>query len=545
MSMHQGIDFSRFKKVSSDKKTSTLRHAQGHEIKVAHSALSPEMREKISNLPVYMAEGGDVEAPDDLDLEDDSNIEDEADTSDDEVTPEVEAPMDAGPAHPKYLVSNGPPPKPEDMGPAAQAALASAPANNEIVVTGHQKPAPRPQDLDNEDALYAQDLQRGHIKPETYQSLYEKKDTLGKIGTLFGLLVSGAGSGLTGQPNAVLAMMDTVIKNDLEAQKLSNENSQNWLRLSQAHQRNKAELAQMGANTENIKAHTGAIPAEIKRNEAAADLEATQAALNRARMTAAGYIDTHIIKKMPEGPAKVDAIDKFQNQVVPGIKKENQDGNIKTAAKINMLNAMAPKPQAPAGKANDVQMVDTARIQNLNEKARAAESIQANPPHGSIPSPQLAVVMKEAGEVNRNRATYKTLRDAFESLDKEALGGAINFKNHQTIVEHAAGQLERSGMSRDSAYALAESSLPGAKDFLKTRGTKASQLYDQFRNNEETASNLKGFPGLVPPFPGPPKLTKSATTKGPKQTAPTEQYKVVDGVKYKRGPNGEAIKVDQ
>lgn len=91
------------------------------------------------------------------------------------------------------------------------------------------------QDILNHDAEWAQDLRNGHITPETYGSLFAKKDTLGKIGTMFGVLLSGVGSGLSHQPNAVLSMMKQTIDNDLSAQQKSKDNAQNYLRLGQAH----------------------------------------------------------------------------------------------------------------------------------------------------------------------------------------------------------------------------------------------------------------------------------------------------------------------
>src|SRR4051812_2820996 len=68
MAMHQGFDLSRFKKVSTDDKATTMRHANGHEVKIVHSALSPKMREQIEALPMHesapapqnMARGGVV-----------------------------------------------------------------------------------------------------------------------------------------------------------------------------------------------------------------------------------------------------------------------------------------------------------------------------------------------------------------------------------------------------------------------------------------------------------------------------------------------------
>ena len=65
MPMHQGFDLSRFKKVSSDAKSTTMRHSNGHEVKIVHSALSPAMRAQVDSLPtaeapVKAARGGMV-----------------------------------------------------------------------------------------------------------------------------------------------------------------------------------------------------------------------------------------------------------------------------------------------------------------------------------------------------------------------------------------------------------------------------------------------------------------------------------------------------
>lgn len=52
------IDLSKFKKVSSDKHTTTMRHDDGHELKVVHSVLSPKLKKGLEKLP--MADGGEV-----------------------------------------------------------------------------------------------------------------------------------------------------------------------------------------------------------------------------------------------------------------------------------------------------------------------------------------------------------------------------------------------------------------------------------------------------------------------------------------------------
>lgn len=53
------LDMKKFKKVSSDKKSTLLRHDDGHELKIAHSGVSPKMMKQLHALP--MAEGGMVD----------------------------------------------------------------------------------------------------------------------------------------------------------------------------------------------------------------------------------------------------------------------------------------------------------------------------------------------------------------------------------------------------------------------------------------------------------------------------------------------------
>lgn len=107
------------------------------------------------------------------------------------------------------------------------------------------------QELFPEAQAFQADLDNGHIQPKTYSDLFAKKDTLGKIGTLFGLLVGGAGSGLSGQPNALLEMMNKEIERDLDAQKQSVVNKQNYLKINQNNIYNRAQagLTKVEADT--------------------------------------------------------------------------------------------------------------------------------------------------------------------------------------------------------------------------------------------------------------------------------------------------------
>lgn len=71
------LDLSKFKKVSSDKKCTKMKHADGHVIEVAHSALSPKMRSQLHALPIHKEEGGEIEEFDSKDFEKDIKASDE------------------------------------------------------------------------------------------------------------------------------------------------------------------------------------------------------------------------------------------------------------------------------------------------------------------------------------------------------------------------------------------------------------------------------------------------------------------------------------
>lgn len=54
------INLSNFKKVSSDKSSTTMQSPEGHKITIAHNGVSPKMREQLALLPLAMADGGEV-----------------------------------------------------------------------------------------------------------------------------------------------------------------------------------------------------------------------------------------------------------------------------------------------------------------------------------------------------------------------------------------------------------------------------------------------------------------------------------------------------
>lgn len=143
-------------------------------------------------------------------------------------------------------------PMPSDQPQQPMAASASGTTPNPTQSQPAVPQAPRipspAEQLMSEDKAWQNDLNNGHIEPKTYESMFASKDTLGKIGTIFGLMSSGIGSGLTGKSNMLMDMMDNTIKNDLEAQKASKSNALSFKNLAEQHLMNQANIGHMQLN---------------------------------------------------------------------------------------------------------------------------------------------------------------------------------------------------------------------------------------------------------------------------------------------------------
>ena len=295
MAMHQGFDLSRFKKVSSDAKSTTMRHANGHEVKIVHSALSPAMRAQVDSLPshqepIKMAKGGVVKKM--------ADGGETAPASADDLPPGADLSAVNAANRPAGI-----PPPPDsapstDQGPEAIAPPSPTPSapspdsDNTINVIGQRPPAPTMQSLTAEQQAWQNDLSNGHITPETYQSLYAKKDTLGKIGTIFGLLVGGAPSN-----NMAFQMMDRQIHNDMQAQIQSKSNAVNYYNAA-------TNMAQGMANADQIAANTGLVNARLGVWQSLNDN----------------------VSKMPPGPGQQRAQTLLQ-QMFPAMQAQNMQDN--------------------------------------------------------------------------------------------------------------------------------------------------------------------------------------------------------------------------
>ena len=229
-----------------------------------------------------------------------------------------------------------------------------------------------------QDAAFQHDLNNGHITPKAYRDLFSNKDTLGKIGTIFGLMLSGAGSALSRQPNMLLEMMNKEISNDLEAQRASKGNAENFLRINQSGLMNRAQIQSMGLDN------------AIKAN-----------AFTRMQMNRAAYHD--LVQKAQDLPL----------------------GSPQRAQAEQALAAMAPMIDAQNYNIGDVMSGQLARMKFMmgdqsQGEMTPAQQIRQKQIMGIINPEQSREALKEVGNNENHIQLNQSALDAFDKISKMA-----------------------------------------------------------------------------------------------------------------------------
>lgn len=550
------LDFSKFKKVKQDQKSVILRHPGGHEIKVALSGLTTSMKKKLADMPIHKAEGEEIiETP----APEPSPNYEPAEQSEPTV-PEVE--------QPSVTTEEAKAPEVEEkeetpIAKAAEAAKApEAPVAPQNVAQAPATPQPQPQaapqpipppplptapDYEAQDIAYARELLRKEIKPETYSSMFGKKDTLGKIGTIFGLLVSGAGSGLTHQPNALLEMMNKEIERDIEAQKKNRENAHNFLNLTYQHEMQRSQQQRMAYENELLKAQTGAIPTEIALKKAqienlpvearlklaqAQALEAENAGLAGLNRTKNNMLQTvyqdlaNQVQNNPQGQAVL------QNQVAPAMQTQMQKNNAEAAAKIQVN---AQQRQQEENNAEPVNMNRMNRLINLGR-------IDPKMP-GAIPPDDVPQITKEANELKVNRNLAQQYADSFAKLNSMVAGGRINKNLREAEVESLAARIARESgvLSTEQAKKQVNGMFPAWDDWGQAREEKFRKSMEHFKGKEAHTNTLERY-HLKSPFPD---YTLEPKKKSSMQMTENKRGQPIEGQPIEKvAPNGKTALFD-
>lgn len=261
------LDMSRFKKVYDDDDKAILQHEKGHQIMIAKQKLSKENRCALDDLPMHMADGGMTQQPEDL-YRYGATFSDPETPSDPNVpqgTPQPrssQAGLTEGDVEPPsqeqdpygfaaYLQNLNQGIGQQIQGIQGEAAAKGRGAQEKVrayddllksqkgQIPGqlpykmHQTDAQgNPQEVDPHQWLMDQanrlayDIDHSHIDPHHYQ---DSMNTGGKIQTIVGLILGGAGSYANGGRNPALEYYNKMIENDLNTQKANLDKKQTLL----------------------------------------------------------------------------------------------------------------------------------------------------------------------------------------------------------------------------------------------------------------------------------------------------------------------------
>lgn len=540
------LDLSKFKKVKTDKHTSVFRHYEGHELTIAHSKLSKKLRDQLEQLPTQkpkaekvqkFEQGGDVKSNDDFGYIAKAFTGDPAEqqaahdaamaslpkTPDDAVTTTQAAPMrmpqpaepgmDREPTSSPAVMAAAAP-----MAPAAQAdpygvmkyanqqvggleqqkrgmqgveiakgALGAAEAKQEQAYQSTAQAAAQTyQDtmkhLMDQDQKYQNDVAAGHIDPRRFLS---GLSTGGKIFTGIGLVLGGMGAGLTHGPNLAFQLLQDQVNKDIDAQKAELGKNENLL----AH--NIQVMGNVRAGTDLTRLQMNDILNSHLREEAGKS--ANPIALAQAQAIG-GMFDAKkaemmhgiaIQRAMMGGQGQGDQESQFQNRM-QFLRMNKQDALAKDMESKHVPGVGQASKEIPS----DVMKELVARQDLQEQVGRLRQWAQQN--SGSI----------DPKTVSYGRALAKQTQDAYRRANGQGVFREAEADFVKGIVETEPTKFFNS-LRVDPKYKALEDS------------------------NASTLNNLKRGYGLP---------ESHSHTSEP-------QYKMSGGVKYMRGPNGEAIAV--
>lgn len=509
------LNFKNFRKVSTDEKATTLIHPDGHQIKIAHSKLSPQLKEGLDKLPLHAAMGGKVKGYAEAgEVTKDDSSTDSSDTTKGVTinigqppqaptaavaTPQVQAPasgesqpVDNTPLDIQPVAANDPNvQQTATQAPPVQSAQGQQPTpqagpTNQILSDQPDSQDPTTAVSDNlrsEDQAWQNDLQNGHVTPETYQSLFAKKDTLGKIGTIFGLMISGAGSGLSKQPNALLQMMNSQISNDLDAQKQSKQNAQNFIRL---HQQNLLNQAQVG----NLVRQGVLTEEQAKNMKVEADTKSV--ALSNMLMNRSALHDlTTRVQAMPQGSPERQQGENMLASLYGAVNNENYALADRAQAASALLNNQTGSAAQAASK-----NVDYGKMNQLER------SSQLKFP-GTPSSEDLSAATKEAATLEESRSIRSDYVDSFNKLQNMTLAGKLSPNQRAAYVNPLAAKLAKQSAGRynlQEAKSIVDGMFPATTDIGKgTSDVKLKKGLDYFNTIDAGTPTLNRFGLKNPP----------------------------------------------
>jgi hypothetical protein len=352
------------------------------------------------------------------------------------------------------------------------------------------------------------DVDQGHIQPKTMNQLFHDKNLPGKIGTIFGLIVAGAGAGLTHQDNSLLTLMQKQIDNDLQAQERNQANRQNLMSINGQNLMRMVDAGQIGMNIRQMQI-------EQSRDQANYYL------YNQLAQQAANITN-------PQQATKAA-------QTLALLKPAMEADKASAFAKAAGANALGQMLQT-SGTGNAGTGVLMKSGLAGPEAARAREDIESKtvPGYGMATMP----VPKDTRDTLANLDRFDTSLDHLKSLIGQHAG---------TVDWTKYPEADTAAREAQQAYTAVRGSVPSyAGD------EQLNKIITGGKNPLNIISYLKGNPGRIDEIKKANSIQRNSITtmaglptkKTPSTSQSQPKIKVVNGVRYKRGPNGEAIRID-
>jgi len=422
-------------------------------------------------------------------------------------------------------------------------------ASSPGVLPGYQY-HPTADEYNQRDMQFAQDLASRQVSPETYKQMFGKKDTLGKVGTLFGLLVSSIGSGLTRQPNQLMEMMNKEIERDMDAQQKNRTNSQNFLNMTYNHELQQSQIKQAAYQNQLLQAQAGMIPAQTLQMLANADAINSQNAGLAEKNRAMNHMYAATIQNLSDATANNPAAQQvLQNQVIPAVMQKMQQNNQDAANMQNMHTVnYLQKQQNQQGPQAEVPKFDSGVDFDAMRKKISQGKLMPDLP-GTIPPGEVPEVQNEAKEVATNRAIMQIWDNSFKELNNSITANKFNPQRRAALIDAVATRISRDtgAMSTEQASKILDGMFPTISDkaFPGNIEAKYQKGVEHFAGMEAATPALDRY-GLKTSFPQPSMPTRKGKQQSQKQSsAANSDIKVINGVTYKRGPDGKAIRVGQ
>lgn len=339
--------------------------------------------------------------------------------------------------------------------------------------------------LDQEHAKYLSDLQNGHIDPNR---LINNMSTGQHILTGIGIFLGGLGAGLShSNSNAALDFLNKQIDRDIDAQRADLGKTENLLSVN---------MRQYG----NVRDAMDATRVQLQAAGAAKLQQASDAATDpivKARaMQGAGALDAN-------SAANFGAL--RQRQGLGAALSNTAPGVDNTPGKIQMLRLLGHEDLA---KNLEQRYVPGAGVASTPVPQEIRDKITAKKTFGDMAQNFYDWSKDHSGSLDpKTVAEGKTKAAEMQSLYRNSINGGVFKKGEQDFIDNIVD-------SDPTKFFNSVRVLP--------------KLQEVIRSNNVQQGILHKSVGLPAPQPAQPA---------------TPQYKISNGIKYMRGPNGEAIAV--